>query len=495
MLWPEMWLRATGQNLFEKSAFYRTTPDYLLYLIMPAGHWLANDGDGPMDSLGGLGYSFAPDAVTFHFYGWRNKNPYARWLARHMSGWPHANIERLWQAILWADHSKEEKPLNDLPPVKFFSSNGVAILRSGWDLSAKSGDIVAAFYCRPFESHTHYNAGDFMIWRGLDELVCRGGYYMGTENTYHHNFFIRTVAHNCALIYDPNEPVPFYGKFMMANDGGQLRGDPACYPNSYRLLMGNNPFFYRGEIRTFVDDPQFTYLFADVTPAYNATKAVRVARAFLWLKPSTFVICDWATSTKPQFAKRWLLHSANKPSVAGAEKVVTGTSDAGILESTDSHFVTLQRGASKLSLQTPLPEHAVIRRIGGEGFGFWVDGKNWEPPATTREFMEGKRKDFEAAEATKRFWRIEIEPTEQSAEAVFLNVLDATAKDGKTPPVAALLRREKAAGVTLKRGDASHEALFYPDGRVRVDGKTVGQSLEPLKPYVVPERLGSPGKP
>ena len=100
MLWPEMWLRATGENLFEKSSFYRSTPEYLLYSVLPAGHWLSNDGDGPQDAAGGLGYSFMPDLATFGFYAWRNNNPYARWFAAHMQGWPHAGWERPWQAIL-----------------------------------------------------------------------------------------------------------------------------------------------------------------------------------------------------------------------------------------------------------------------------------------------------------------------------------------------------------------------------------------------------------
>ena len=40
--------------------------------------------------------------------------------------------------------------------------------------------------------------------------------------------------------------------------------------------MGNNPYCYRGEIRNFVDDQQFTYLFADLTPAYRAQSAIRM---------------------------------------------------------------------------------------------------------------------------------------------------------------------------------------------------------------------------
>jgi hypothetical protein len=33
-----------------------------------------------------------------------------------------------------------------------------------------------------------------------------------------------------------------------------------------KLLMGDNPYFCRGEIRHSADDPRFRYLFADLTP-------------------------------------------------------------------------------------------------------------------------------------------------------------------------------------------------------------------------------------
>ena len=211
------------------------------------------------------------------------------------------------------DDRTEQKPLTDLPPVKLFDRDGVAILRSGWDLSEKSTDTVAAFYCRPAEAHTHLDVGHFTIWRGTDQLVGRGGYYWGTQNAYHHNFFTRTAAHNCVLIQDPDEPVQGVSNQTTINDGGQVRGDPSHYPISYKLLMGNNPYFYRGELRNFFDEPQFTYLFADLTPAYTEHKARNVSRAFLWLKPSTFVVCDQVTATKAEFPKRWLLHTANRP--------------------------------------------------------------------------------------------------------------------------------------------------------------------------------------
>jgi hypothetical protein len=474
--YPELWLRATGENLFEKCGFYRAQPEYLLYTILPEGRWLANDGDGPTDASGGLGKTHLPSAEVFHFYGLRNNNAYSRWLGRRLGGGVNAGWERPWQAILWADDSGDEKPLGDLPPVRLFPSNQVAVMRSGWNLSAKSTDIVAAFYCRPYEVHTHFDAGHYVIWRGLDLLAGRNGFYAGTQNVFHHNFFTRTPAHNCVLIYDPEEKGIGRGEFWQANDGGQTIGDPAPYLVSNRLLKGFNPYRSRGQICNFVDERDLTYLYADISPAYNAEKAAHLARAFLWLKPATFVVCDRVAATKAQSAKRWVLNTATKPSADGGEKIVAGGAEAGILENADVHLVTLQRGRSTLFLQPLLPERPLVRRIGGEGYSYWCDGKNWEPPLA-REGREDRQRETGA----DHFWRIEIEPTEPAADVVFLNVLDAAAADAAAPPSATVLRRAGGIGAALKHGDASHEVLFYPDGRASVDGKPLGRALEPLK--------------
>ena len=227
---PGMWLRATGENLFEKCSFLRSQPMYELYSVMPGHRWFPSDGDGPIDAVGTAYRNWLYDIKLFAFYGGRNNNPYSRWFARHMQGWPNANWECPWQAILWADDGKEEKPLSELPPVKCFPDNGVVIMREGWDVSPESKQVLAAFYCRPFEGHAHCNFGDFVIWRGLDRLATRGGFYCDPKSDFHYNYFFRTVAHNCILVYDPAEKESM-GKFSGANDGGQWPGDPARIPD------------------------------------------------------------------------------------------------------------------------------------------------------------------------------------------------------------------------------------------------------------------------
>jgi hypothetical protein len=482
MDYPEMWYRATGDSLFRTCGFYRHQPMYLIYSLLPDHGLVPHEGDAGFAGPGTEPWSIRLSVPLLHLYAWRNDNPYARWLAREAKAWPGGRPWEPWKQIVWANDGGPEKPISELPPVKLFPSNQVAIMRTGWNLKPTSTDTVAVFYCRPYETHTHYDAGHFTIYRGLDRLVQDSGYYcITTEADYHRNFYVRTVAHNCVLIDDPSEKLMPDSQFMTALDGGQVRGDLSHYAESQRL---GNGYGYRGEIGVFVDDPRYTYLFADLTPAYHGCKAVRVTRSFLFLKPSTFLVADWVTSVKPQMPKRWLLQLPGQPALDGAEKVVAGKSEAGILESVDARRATITCGKSKLTLQTLAPGQAVLRRIGGPGYSAWSAGKNWEPPPFPDGYpaatMHEKQKH---AELASHCWRIEVEPIHEEATVVFLNILDIAAAEAVAPPQAELLNRGEQIGAAFRRGDASIEILFAPDGRARVNGAEIGQSVPALRPF------------
>jgi hypothetical protein len=483
MLFPELWYRATGDNLFNTCGFYHNQPMYLMYSLLPDHGLLPNDGDGGFAGPGAEPWENRLSASEAYLFAWRNNNPHARWLAREAVKWPRGRPWQPWQQLAWSGDSGPEKPLSELPPVKLFPSNQIAIMRSGWNLNADSTDTVAAFYCRPMEGHTHYDAGHFTIYRGPDRMVQDAGFYcITTEAYYHRNFYTRTVAHNCVLIDDPNEELVHPdSQFMTALDGGQMAGDVAHYDQARRAGAG---YGYRGEIGNFIDDPHYTYLFADLTPAYNARKAVRVTRSFLFLKPSTFLVADWVTSVNPQTPKRWLLQLPGQPALEGAEKVVAGESEAGIIESFDARRATITCGKSKLTLQTLAPQQAVLRRIGGPGYSAWSAGKNWEPPPYPAGYSAaGREEKQKKAEKASHCWRIEVQPAAEGATAVFLNVLDIAAADTVAPPRAAPLNRGEAIGCTLQRAGTSIEILFSPDGRAQVDGQEIGRSVPSLKPF------------
>ena len=87
----------------------------------------------------------------------------------------------------------------------------------------------------------------------------------------------------------------------------------------------------------------------------------------------------------------------------------------------------------------------------------------------------------EADAVARRAWRIEIEPSEPAADDVFLNVLDLGAKEDAAPAAAAVVNREGPSERRCSRGGKMIELLFYADGRASIDGRRVGQPVEPLR--------------
>jgi hypothetical protein len=156
---------------------------------------------------------------------------------------------------------------------------------------------------------------------------------------------------------------------------------------------------------------------------------------------------------------------------------VAGTAQAGIVESGDTHRLTVTRGASKLFVQPLLPERTLVRCLGGEGYSSWSDGRNWEAPPMKEGFKVGLQ------EQAKHFWRIEIEPAQAATEDVFLTLLDTAAAETAAPPSTATLKRDgQAVGAEIRNASGVKAILFYPDGRARMDGEMIGEALDPLKP-------------
>jgi len=152
----------------------------------------------------------------------------------------------------------------------------------------------------------------------------------------------------------------------------------------------------------------------------------------VYLPPNTFVLFDRVTSTKPQFTKRWLLHTVNQPTLSGRTAVIT-------------------EGEGRLFSQTLLPEDARIELVGGPGKDFWVAGKNYPPP-----------KPKEATEAGA--WRIEVYPGAPRTQDYFLHVLYAASAGVRSGPKAELIRGQGRFGVEVALKGRTCTVTFATEG-------------------------------
>ena len=131
-------------------------------------------------------------------------------------------------------------------------------------------------------------------------------------------------------------------------------------------------------------------------------------RTFIYDRSNDVVIVrDRVTSTRPEFRKHWLLHTQNQPNVSGSEfNVVLPANPA------------RQQAGSQLAGQVILPENASLHTVGGPGYAFWVDGKNYDEKGSLFDAMKQKGQPAEAGN-----WRVHVSPARARLDDEFLVVL------------------------------------------------------------------------
>ena len=151
-----------------------------------------------------------------------------------------------------------------------------------------------------------------------------------------------------------------------------------------------------------------------------------------WLDNKYLVIFDRVNALDPSYRKAWLCHFQGMPQINGKP---IRAEVPGHIEDFDGDVVQMTwadgvrkppdpRDPGRLFIKTFLPKAHYIRRIGGEGYEFWSNGKNrtYENPKDAPDDDKGK-------------WRIEISPAEPAKFDVFLNLLYPTdTRDVEIPP-------------------------------------------------------------
>lgn len=419
---PAMWRSATGEDLFASEPGIRGFLDFLVYRKRPDGtdfRW--GDGSG-FDK-------FVPDAIPLALE-FRHAPAYSlRPPAQDgtPSGWP------------WGPQPNSS--LNDpasfarLPLVRLFDGIGMIVARSDWSPNAtyvtfKAGDN--------YWSHTHLDQGAFTIYKGGALAIDSGLYGPSYGSDHHMNYTYQTIAHNVVTVTDPQDTVPAPGKDKprpIANDGGQRRigsgwGVEAA-PLDRSEWEAKRDIYHTAAMGPLFDQGGLVVAATDITPAYtnrqsgDGTFSARTHRVERFWRifgydriDDVVVVFDQVTATRGSFRKRWLLHMLDEPTVSpGGFSVTVAPQDR------PGH------GGGRLDGKVLLPRDAVINPIGGRGFEFFVDDRNYDENGTLREAVRklGPNKVEPGA------WRIEVSPPRDAREDMFLVVLLPVA--GDAPPV------------------------------------------------------------
>jgi len=377
--------------------------------------------------------------------------PYLRWLKRDPRCMPYSGMMQ----VLFYD-GKLDKLTPTIRPDAPFSmiwgrrGAGYVQMRSkGW----APDSTVVEFKCGDFVwTHTHPNhSNSFWIFH-KGRLAVQGGSY-GADKCWHggsgSHYFTQSISSNTMLIFQPGE---------FTHPGGPGAGDleePGVIPNPggqrMRWAIGQTCFtfdeylrrkkelgpldslFETGDITAFERGKAYTYVQGDATMAYNnprfcyaykgrknKPKIDLFTRSMAYL-PGTndLVVFDRVRSLDPAWRKAWLCHFQGKPEVNGR---IVKAQVPGHIEDFDGDIVrvTWADGVLKppdptdpgrLFIRTFLPAEHYIRRIGGDGYQAWSNGKN-----RTGDGHKNLKVD------TGR-WRVEVSPAKPARFDNFLHLI------------------------------------------------------------------------
>lgn len=345
-------------------------------------------------------------------------------------------------------------------PLTWYSGEGHNMMtaRTGWDEGMEANTMVVSMKGggRTRGGHVHLDGGNFFIYYkgplALDSGVYNGQTFVDAKGnvvtnvaagSYHFaNYQQRTIAHNCVLVYDPNENMR-HSNLGELNDGGQIRSravddlPSAGMGNkvSYETATDDMHIFAKRlgvDMGPDIHTPSYSYLKTDLTNAYRR-KMKEYQRTFTFLNffdetyPGALIVLDRVESSDPDFKKSWLIHSQEEP----VTDVEAGTIK---IDRTEYGY------NGRLITETLLPkaEDRVYEKVGGEGQEYTVGGTQVMAVTITKGDESGK-------------WRVELSPKSPKTLDWFLNVMHVYDADDSIPSLKSeLYESGNHAGVKIR---------------------------------------------
>ncbi len=438
---------ATGKNIALDWPDASYLPGYLYWNLLPGGREFGVGDAHHTNNVIALGNMRAHILQIINFYGASEPRGagFAKWMLSQVPAGDYFAFP--WIPFLLTERRDDLQPIAPatvMPFARHFENMGQVFMRSG----PGPEDTYALFQCGGIlEQHKHWDNNQFTIFK-KGFLALDTGSRPAGQHTQH--YYPRTIAHNCILIHMPGEEFPVFIDRGVAD--AQPWGRPAegeedlPIPNDggQRELIGS-------EVVAFETHDDYSYVAGDATRAYVPEKCRLALRQIVFLNPDYFVIFDRVTSTRPEYRKTWLLHTATEPRIEG-----------------DTFTASHEQG--RLFSRTLLPERFSITAIGGPGHQFEVAGRNYPMPAghaypdTTQLYGQ---------------WRVEVSPSEPKTSDLFLHFLQAGDIGLKTPAPSELVRNDKRVGVRFTDKGRTWEVLFDTEGpagghvKIMEQGKTV----------------------
>jgi len=290
---------------------------------------------------------------------------------------------------------------NGYPLTKYFGyPNGNMIARTGWnnEISTSDNTVVALMKTGQVNvsNHQHLDAGHFQLYyKGI--LANDPCYYTGNNyNSEYINMYAkRSVAHNTVLVRDG---VSRSLNGHSAADGGQVPVSTPSGIDDIKAVSVTEGYDFGGDD---VNQPDYSYLKADLTGAYSKDSVKDYNRSFMFLnmydenEPAALVVFDRLETVNANHNTAWLLHGLNTPEISGARSTFTLNSNG---------------YTGKMTNDTLLPANPVITTV--EDGVLSSGGTKYESGYNSSNGVN-----------ESDGYRVEVSPSNQSTLTYYLNVI------------------------------------------------------------------------
>ncbi len=210
----EAWGTATGENLFVSTPWFQERLGYILLHRWPglaeqygySYHPYPSIGDSDRNRGSLTNYERIMALILIERFA---DAPLARQLQAVLAAPPTNNSLRFLyhEEFLWFNPDQPTTPPSQLS--HYAAGTGTLFLRSGWPDGAADTDTSATHITFQsgdhFTYHQHFDQNSFTFFKG-DDLIVDSGMYSGEGLSNHDiNYYVRTIAHNTLVVFNPSE--------------------------------------------------------------------------------------------------------------------------------------------------------------------------------------------------------------------------------------------------------------------------------------------------
>ncbi len=503
------WLSGTGENLFLSTSWFRERLGYLLLQNYPGTdsewgytfHPYISQGDAERHRGSMANYKRIMSLLLVQMFP---SDPRAGELQAYLTASPADTslpfqyyLEFLWNA-------PTVMPVPPASTAHYAPALGQFVWRSGWPSGAADTDPCATYITfnagDHFTYHQHYDQNAFSLWK-CGDLALDSGVYSGNGLSYHDvNYYVRTIAHNTLVVYNPQENFTSVRSDAVSNDGGQRTVAPASRsPESVSYWDMHAQQYDTGDILRHEEAALFSYALGDATKAYNnpgysqmasysgnGPKVTRFQREFVYLRPleptatasrDFVVLYDRVGVVSAGFSQsntKLLFHTLTLPTVSGTPQAVS----SGETLYANAAEAVAASGGGKLFFRFLLPAQRNVRLVGGRGQkSFWVFGQNYDWHWSAGESQPRPVTDFDPLPYGE--FRLELEPADAALDHNFLTVLFPTAAATAAMPAATLISASGMEGVHLADSALNRLVLFSSAADGGAPGGALSYSYSP----------------